>query len=156
MTSLILVTGGTGTLGRHVVPRLRDAGHDIRVLSRQSHVSGAGIEFVAGDLLKGDGIEAAVNGAATILHCAGCAKGDDEATRNLVRAASWAGAEHLVYILVIGVDRIPVVSGIDRAMFGYFGSKLAAERIVTDSGLKWTTLRAAQFHEQNQRPRQGR
>jgi uncharacterized protein YbjT (DUF2867 family) len=147
MTSLILVTGGTGVLGRHVIPRLRDAGHDIRVLSRQSHVSGAGIKYVAGDLLTGDGIEAAVDGAGTILHCAGGVKGDDEATRNLVRAASRAGAEHLVYISVIGVDRIPVVSGIDRAMFGYFGCKLAAERIVADSGLKWTTLRAAQFHD---------
>jgi uncharacterized protein YbjT (DUF2867 family) len=32
-------------------------------------------------------------------------------------------------------------------MFGYFGSKLAAERAVTDSGLPWTTLRATQFHD---------
>ena len=46
MTSLILVTGGTGVLGRHVIPRLREAGHDIRVLSRQSHVSGAGTRIV--------------------------------------------------------------------------------------------------------------
>src|SRR6185369_10063806 len=48
---------------------------------------------------------------------------------------------------VIGADRIPVVSGIDRTMFGYFGFKLAAERIVAESGLPWTTLRAAQFHD---------
>ena len=40
-----------------------------------------------------------------------------------------------------------MVSGIDRAMFGYFGSKLAAERVVADSGLRWTTLRAAPFHD---------
>jgi uncharacterized protein YbjT (DUF2867 family) len=52
-----------------------------------------------------------------------------------------------VYISVIGADRIPVVSGIDRTMFGYFGSKLAAERVVADSGLPWTTLRAAQFYD---------
>jgi uncharacterized protein YbjT (DUF2867 family) len=110
-------------------------------------VSGAGIEYVTGDLLKGEGIEPAVDGAGTIVHCAGSSKGDDEATRNLVRAASRAGAQHLVYISVIGVDRIPVVSGIDRTMFGYFGSKLAAERVVADSGLPWTTLRAAQFHD---------
>ena len=37
MNSTILVTGGTGTLGRHVVGRLRDAGRDIRVLSRHGH-----------------------------------------------------------------------------------------------------------------------
>jgi uncharacterized protein YbjT (DUF2867 family) len=147
MSSPILVTGGTGTLGRHVVPRLRDAGRDIRVLSRHSHESGDGIEYVTGDLLNGEGIEPAVDGAGIIVHCAGSSKGDDEATRNLVRATSRAGAQHLVYISVIGVDRIPVVSGIDRTMFGYFGSKLAAERVVADSGLPWTTLRAAQFHD---------
>lgn len=147
MTSRILITGGTGTLGRHVVPRLRDAGCDIRVLSRRTHEAADGVEYVTGDLLKDDGIQTAVDGAAIILHCAGNAKGDDEATRNLVRAASRAGAKHLVYISVIGADRIPVVSAIDRAMFGYFGFKLAAEQIVADSGLPWTTLRAAQFHD---------
>ena len=147
MTSRILVTGGTGTLGRHVVPRLRDAGCDIRVLSRRTHEAADGVEYVTGDLLKDEGIQTAVDGAAIILHCAGNAKGDDEATRNLVRAASRAGAKHLVYISVIGADRIPVVSAIDRAMFGYFGFKLAAEQIVADSGLPWTTLRAAQFHD---------
>ena len=40
-----------------------------------------------------------------------------------------------------------VASGIDRAMFGYFASELAAERVVADSGLPWTTLRATQFHD---------
>ena len=145
--SLILVTGGTGTLGRHVVARLRDMGRDVRVLSRQTHEAADGIEYVTGDLLKDEGIDSAVEGARIIVHAAGSSKGDDGATRNLVRAASRAGAQHLVYISVIGVDRIPVASGIDRAIFGYFGYKLAAERIVADSGLPWTTLRAAQFHD---------
>ena len=52
-----------------------------------------------------------------------------------------------MYISVVGAERIPVVSRVDRAMFGYFASKLAAERVVADSGLPWTTLRAAQFHD---------
>jgi uncharacterized protein YbjT (DUF2867 family) len=47
----------------------------------------------------------------------------------------------------VGADRIPVVSGVDRAMFGDFASKHAAERIVAESGLPWTTLRATQFHD---------
>jgi uncharacterized protein YbjT (DUF2867 family) len=145
--SPILVTGGTGTLGRLVVPRLRDAGYDVRVLSRRSREGTEGVEFVVGDLATGDGIEAAAVGAETIVHCAGSSKGDEVKAQHLVRAASQAGARHLVYISVVGADRVPVVSGIDRAMFGYFESKLAAERVIADSGVAWTTLRATQFHD---------
>ena len=148
MSSPILVTGGTSTLGRLVVRRLRDAGSNVRVLTRRSHDSGGGIEFVTGDLATGEGIEAAVDRAGTIVHLAGSPKGDEEKARNLVRAASsQTRLPHLVYISVVGADRIPMVSRVDRAMFGYFGSKLAAERIVADSGLPFTTLRATQFHD---------
>ena len=147
MTAPVLVTGGTGTLGRLVVARLRDTGCDVRVLSRSHHEGADGIEFVNGDLATGEGIEPAVDGARTIVHCAGSSKGDEDKARNLVRAASRAGAAHLVYISVVGADRIPIVSRVDRAMFGYFGSKLAAERVVADSGLPFTTVRAAQFHD---------
>src|SRR5215210_5476187 len=147
MTSPILVTGGTGTLGRLIVRRLRDTGYNIRVLSRRHHEAADGIQFVTGDLATGEGIEAAVDGAGTIVHCAGSPKGDEDKARNLVRAASRAGAAHLVYISVVGADRIPIGSRVDRAMFGYFRSKLAAERIVADSGLPFTTLRATQFHD---------
>jgi uncharacterized protein YbjT (DUF2867 family) len=147
MTASILVTGGTGTLGRHVVPRLRDAGCEVRVLSRSGREGREGIEFVTGDLATGEGIPAAVDGTEVILHLAGTTKGDEVKARHLVAAASRAGTRHLVYISVVGADRIPVHSGIDRAMFGYFGSKLAAEQVVADSGLGWTTLRATQFHD---------
>jgi len=147
MTSLILVTGGTGTLGRHVVPRLLAAGCRVRVLSRHAHEAADGVEYVTGDLLKNEGIPAAVAGAEIIVHCAGGRKDDDVATRNLVAAASQAGHPHLVFISVVGADRIPVTSAADRAMFGYFGFKLAAERVVAESGLPWTTLRATQFHD---------
>lgn len=138
MTSPILVTGGTGALGRHVVPRLREAGCDVRVLSRESHEVKDGIEYATGDLLKGQGIEPAVDGVETILHLAGGPKGDDEAARNLVKAASRAGVRHLIYISVIGADRVPL---------GYFRQKLAAEQAVSESGIPWTTLRAAQFQD---------
>ena len=147
MTSPILVTGGTGTLGRHVVPRLRDAGAEVRVLSRRRHESADGVEFVAGDLATGEGLDAAVDGVGTIVHCAGSAKGDDEKARNLVGRRRGPRRPHLVFISVVGADRIPVVSGVDRAMFGYFASKRAAEQVVADSGLPWTTLRATQFHD---------
>jgi uncharacterized protein YbjT (DUF2867 family) len=143
----ILVTGGTGTLGRLVVPRLRDAGHTVRVLSRRSGEAGDGVELVTGDLGTGEGIDAAVEGAEVVVHCAGTTKGDGDKALHLVRAASRAGTRHLVHISVVGADRVPVTSGVDRAMFAYFDSKLAAERVVAGSGLPWTTLRATQFHQ---------
>ncbi len=148
MTSPILVTGGTGTLGRRLVPRLKEAGRAVRVLTRHGRADEDGVRYVTGDLATGEGIEPAVDGVATIVHCAGSNKGDDDTTRTLVRAAlSRAGEPHLVYISVVGADRIPIVSSVDRTMFGYFGSKLAAERVVAGSGLPWTTLRATQFHD---------
>lgn len=148
MASPILVTGGTGTLGRHVVRRLQDAGCEVRVLSRSSRQAEGGIEYVTGDLASGKGIEAAVDGVRTIMHLAGSAEGDEDKAQNLVRAASSVGrAPHLVYISVVGADRIPVASRVDRSMFGYFADKLAAERIVAGSGMPFTTLRATQFHD---------
>jgi uncharacterized protein YbjT (DUF2867 family) len=143
----VLVTGGTGTLGRLVVPRLRDAGCQVRVLSRRSREDAEGVEFVTGDLATGEGVDAAVAGAEIVVHCAGTSKGDGDKARHLVQAASRAGVRHLVFISVVGADRIPVVSAIDRAIFGYYGSKLAAERVVAGSGVPWTTLRATQFHD---------
>ncbi len=147
MSSTILVTGGTGTLGRLVVPRLRDAGGKVRVLSRRAREAADGVEFTTGDLDTGEGIDAAVAGAEVIVHCAGSQKGDGDKARTLVRAASRAGAPHLVNISVVGADRIPVTSRADRAMFGYFGAKLDAERVIAGSGLPWTTLRATQFYD---------
>jgi uncharacterized protein YbjT (DUF2867 family) len=145
MTSPILVTGGTGTLGRLVVARLLAAGRIVRVLSRQPHESSVGVEFVIGDLATGEGVDAAVGGIETIIHCAGDQKGDDDKARTLVAAAPTA--KHLLYISVVGADRVPIVSGIDRAAFGYFGFKRAAELVVAQSGIPFTTLRATQFHD---------
>ncbi|WNO71451.1 SDR family oxidoreductase [Streptomyces sp. AM8-1-1] len=138
MASTILVTGGTGTLGRHVIPLLLDAGPEVRVFSRHGREPGDGVEYMTGDLVKGEGIEAAVEGVEIVLHLAGGPKGDDEATRHLVRAASAAGVRHLVSISVIGADRVPLA---------WLRSKLAAEQAVAGSGIPWTTLRAAQFHD---------
>jgi uncharacterized protein YbjT (DUF2867 family) len=138
MTSPILVTGGTGTLGAHVVPLLRASGHDVRILTRSTRPAADGVDYVTGDLLKGDGVEAAVQGAETVLHLAGGPKGDDEATRTLVAAAARAGVRHLVYVSVIGADRVPLA---------WMRMKLESERAVAESGIPWTTLRAAQFHD---------
>lgn len=148
MSPAVLLTGGTGTLGSLVAPLLVDAGCQVRVLSRRRHSHKGGIDFFRGDLSTGEGVDEAVDGVRTIVHCAGSAKGDEEKARNLVQAASRAGAApHLVSISVVGADRVPVASRVDRAMFGYYASKRAAEAIVADSGLPWTTLRATQFHD---------
>jgi uncharacterized protein YbjT (DUF2867 family) len=147
VTAPILITGGTGTLGRQVVPLLRAAGHDLRVLTRHDRPPAEGVEYVTGDLVTGAGVGAAVAGVPTILHCAGSSKGDDQKTLTLVRAAARAGTPHLVYISVVGADRVPVVSRLDRAAFGYFAAKRAAELVIENSGLPWTTLRATQFYD---------
>ncbi|MFD9940826.1 SDR family oxidoreductase [Nonomuraea sp. NPDC059023] len=134
----ILLTGGTGTLGRLVLPPLRRTGAEVRVLTRNPRPPEDGVTYVKGDLLTGEGVAAAVDGADLVLHLAGGAKGDDVATRNLTGAARAAGAGHIVFISAIGADRVPL---------GWFRNKLAAERAVIESGIPWTILRAAQFHD---------
>jgi uncharacterized protein YbjT (DUF2867 family) len=66
-----------------------------------------------------------------VTWCSG-GKGDDQATRNLVHAATPAGEAHLAYISVVGADRVPVTGRIDRTMFGYFKMKRKAEPIDAD------------------------
>ncbi|MEU4405608.1 SDR family oxidoreductase [Streptosporangium sp. NPDC023963] len=131
MTENILVTGGTGTLGRHVVDRLAAAGHPARVLSRTR-------EPYIGDLRTGAGLGAALDGVGTVVHLASDPRdssADVEGTRRLI-AATPAGT-HLVYISIVGVDRHP---------YSYYRRKYEAERIVENSGLPYTILRATQFH----------
>ncbi|MFJ6570221.1 SDR family oxidoreductase [Streptomyces sp. NPDC091292] len=127
----ILVTGGTGTLGSLVSERLRARGHEVRVLSRHA-------ERYAVDLRTGAGLDAAVEGVDTVVHCASAQRGDVGAARNLVAALTKAGTGHLVYISIVGVDEVPL---------GYYRQKREVERIVEESGLGWTVLRTTQFHD---------
>ncbi|MCC3329323.1 SDR family oxidoreductase [Nocardia abscessus] len=131
----ILVTGGTGALGKLVVGRLREAGHEVRVLSRRA---GAGTHV--GDLRSGAGVAEAVAATDAIVHAASDFRrggGPDVAqTENLLRAAG--GVRHLLYVSIVGIDHIP---------FRYYRNKLACERAVIDSGVPHTILRATQFHE---------
>ena len=134
MTATILVTGGTGTLGKLVVPQLTAAGYAVRVLTRRGGVNTDGIAHVQGDLLKDD---VDLTGVDVVVHLAGGAKGDAVAAANLTKAAARAGVRHLVHISVIGADKMPI---------GYFREKAGAEQAVRDSGVPWTILRAAQFN----------
>lgn len=136
----VLVTGGTGELGRGVVARLLAAGAAVRVLSRREHPDvPPGVDVARGDLATGAGLTEAVAGAAIIVHCAskGRGSGDVEGTRRLVEVAARAGVQHVAYISIVGVDRNP---------FAYYRAKLEVERIVAAGRLPWTILRATQFH----------
>ncbi len=138
MASPVLVTGGTGRLGKLVVAQLQDSGCDVRVLARHDRAIPQGVTFFTADLRTGQGIEPAVTAAAAIIHCATSTRGDVEATRNLVAVASRTGSAHLVYVSIVGIDHI--------ASWGYPKTKLQAEQIVASSGLPWTILRVTQFY----------
>jgi uncharacterized protein YbjT (DUF2867 family) len=126
--SSILVTGGTGTLGRPTVARLQ--GHEVRVLSRKP-----GPDRVVGDLTTGQGL--ALGGFDIVVHLATSqGRRDVEQTRNLLAAAS--GVRHLIVMSIAGIDRIPLP---------YYRYKLGAERLVAESGVPYTILRATQFHD---------
>jgi uncharacterized protein YbjT (DUF2867 family) len=135
----MLITGGTGRLGANVVRGLGERGCQVRVLSRKQRAGIEGVEYVVGDLATGTGVQEAVAGVEVIVHCASAKKGDVDATRNLIKAATaQRRLPHLVYISIVGADGIP---------FGYFKTKLAAEKLVADSGLPWTLQRSTQFYD---------
>jgi uncharacterized protein YbjT (DUF2867 family) len=138
MTSPVLVTGGTGRLGRFVVARLVEAGQDVRVLARRRRDTQPQVTFFTGDLQRGEGIDAAVRGAEVIINCATSTKGDAGVTTNLVTAAAKAGSPHFVQPSIVGIDAM--------AQWGYVKTKLEVERIVENCGLPWTILRVTQFY----------
>jgi uncharacterized protein YbjT (DUF2867 family) len=129
---LTLVTGGTGHLGRPVVDLLRESGHEARVLSRR-----AGRGHAIGDLTTGAGLTEALDGVDTVLHLATNRRRDLDATRRLLDAAREAGIRHVIFISIVGVDRIP---------YAYYRDKVAIERMIAESGVPFTVLRATQFH----------
>jgi uncharacterized protein YbjT (DUF2867 family) len=134
----VLVTGGTGPLGTLLLEPLQAAGHTVRQMSRR----GTGQGGVRGDLATGEGLGEAVAGAELIVHAASDPRGnpwqvDVAGTRRLVEAVDRSRLRHLVYVSIVGVDRIP---------FGYYRAKFAAEQVLTASGLPVTLLRSTQFH----------
>ena len=132
MAKRILVTGGTGTVGRIVVDHLVTAGKDVRVLSRgRRPQQSTDVQHVVGDVQTGDGLDAALHGVDTIVHCV-------YPSERLVAAAKRAGSPHLVYVSIVGIDRIP---------FTLYRTMLANERTIAESGLPWTVMRATQFHD---------
>ncbi|KRD43470.1 hypothetical protein ASE38_04305 [Cellulomonas sp. Root930] len=139
----VLVTGGTGTLGRALVHTFLDAGRPVRVLSRRgpSPAVPDAVEWVVGDLLTGDGLREALGGVAAVVHCASDPRKPDrdlDAAVQLLLAARAAEVPHLVYISIVGVDRVP---------FPLYKAKRRVEEIIEDGGVPWTIQRATQFHD---------
>jgi uncharacterized protein YbjT (DUF2867 family) len=138
-TPQVLVTGGTGLLGRRVVERLGSEGAAARVFSRRGRPG-----TISGDLLTGEGLELAVHGVDTIIHCASSPfrkahQVDVEGTGRLLEAATEAGVSHLAYISIVGIDL--------AQSYPYYRIKLETERVVEDSPIPYTILRATQFYD---------
>ena len=109
----VLVTGGTGALGREVVPRLLSAGYAVRVMSRRAPKpdEDAGVEWAQASMENGTGLAEAVAGTDVILHLASSPvkrQVDVEGTGRLLEHARAAGVEHFVYISIVGIDQIGV------------------------------------------------
>ena len=139
MSSTTLVTGGTGLLGAQVVPLLRQAGHKVRVLSLRRPGAGRRREYVAVDLMTGDGLDEALGGVRTVLHLAGGPKGDDVSTRTWSRPPS-ARAPWTTWCSSRSSARYRADRLLRLARRRPSGSWLA-------SGIPYTILRAAQFHD---------
>jgi uncharacterized protein YbjT (DUF2867 family) len=139
--SAVLVTGGSGTLGRAVLRRLQDDGHQVRALSRRPRTATGGETWLTGDLTTGEGIAEVVRDVDVIVHCATNVrrpKDDIPGTARLLDAATAAGSPHLIYVSIVGIDRVPLP---------YYKRKLAVEGLVERSSVPWTILRATQFHD---------
>ncbi|MGN8026150.1 SDR family oxidoreductase [Microbacterium sp. 22242] len=133
---LIVVAGGTGTVGVEVVRRAAARGHDVRVLSRST----------GADMRAATGLAEAVAGADVVVDVLGIPTLSTrtatafflQTTANLLAAERAAGVGHHLALSIVGVDRAP---------YGYYGAKWAQERAVDAGGVPWTIQRATQFHD---------
>lgn len=130
MKRTVLVTGATGTLGRDVVAVLRERGHAVRGLSRSKP------GFAHGNLLTGEGLAEALEGVDVVVHAATDGRRDVAASAKLIEALEANGKPQLVFVSIVGVDKIPL---------GYYKDKVTIEGMVAAYG--GTSLRASQFHD---------
>ena len=138
----VLVTGGTGTLGREVVNRLLSLSYETSVLtSKQNVLMPGGCRIFEGDLEKNTGLDIALKNADVIIHCASnpqnSLKVDVEGTRNLIKAINRNKTHHLIYISIVGVD---------KSDYPYYKVKVTVEKMIKECGIPFTILRTTQFH----------
>ncbi|VIO66899.1 SDR family oxidoreductase [Bradyrhizobium ivorense] len=152
--ALVLVTGGTGHLGRDLVDRLVRAGHRVRVFAR-SPQSRSDIQWATGDLATGEGLRPALHGVDTVINAATFSpiarRGgvrpidffkspsavDVEGTGRLLALCGDASIRHFLHVSIVGLD---------DASLPYGRVKLAGERLVRSSALPWSVVRAMPFY----------
>ena len=136
MSSRIAVAGGTGVIGRHVVARVRELGHQPVVLARST----------GADVITGAGLAASISGADALIDVTNVTTLSREkateffetATRTLLAAEAAARVRHHVVLSIVGIDRVD---------FGYYLGKRRQEELVLGGRVPATILRATQFHE---------
>jgi NADH dehydrogenase len=145
----VLVTGATGFVGRAVLPKLTQAGHQVRILLRPSSASprvptGVPVEVGLSSLVDERGLRADLLGIEAILHLAGgegrgshadLAHTDSEATRTLVQAAGQSGVRRLLLLSHLGADR--------ASAFPVLQAKALAEDAVRRGSIPYTIIRSA-------------
>lgn len=142
----ILVTGGTGFVGTHLVNALLRKGHDVAVLERRPGAArnryNRPVESVAGDVLDAASLESAVRGRDAVLHLVGIIfeKGEQtfdrmhrEAPGNVAAAMRAAGVRRLAHMSAMG--------SFEDGPSEYSRTKAAGEKLVRESGLDWTVFR---------------
>jgi len=141
---MILVTGGTGFIGRRLVARLAEGGQAVRVLARGQRQAelAAGVETARGDVVSGEGLPQAMAGAERAVHLVAIIREGrgqtfdgviGQGTERVAEAARAAGVQKLVYVSAIGAR--------DDPTYPYLIAKWRAEQAVINSGLNYTVLR---------------
>jgi uncharacterized protein YbjT (DUF2867 family) len=133
----IVVIGGSGLIGKKVVPNLRQHGHEVVSASPSSGV----------DTVTGEGLKQALAGARVVVDVSNAPSWDDNAVlaffetsgRNLSAAEAAAGVGHHVALSVVGTERL--------LASGYFRAKMAQEQLIKASSIPYTIVRATQFFE---------
>lgn len=144
----VLVTGGTGFVGRHLCRELDDRGHDVTALARSPRDADlpSGVATARGDVTVRDSLDSPMAGMDAVVHLVAVSplykpKGGEarheavttEGTRNVVAAAETADVDRLVYQSALGADA--------TSRWAYARAKGRAEEAVRSSSLDWTIVR---------------
>jgi uncharacterized protein YbjT (DUF2867 family) len=143
----VLVTGGSGFVGRHLVPRLQSEGLDVVALSRREAGVPRGASFVHGDVADRSSLERALEGVDAVVHLVAIITERGEqtfrrvnvgGTSNVLDAMKARGVERLVHLSALG-------SSPDER-FPYLRSKWVAEEAVRASDRSFTILKPSVIH----------